>query len=367
MSDLATCDDPRVLIDGDAETARDLADQERRRAAILDHACAALLSIDPTRIWQGNAGDRLTTTTRTIARRLDTAATAHHRAACVLDGYADDVSTARRRAATAVDLWQDGQRMSRAVRDAALPPTFDPGEVLREEAVTALAAARRYDTESVEQAAATIRAIADEAPDDGGFWNGVGGTWSDFWHGAGDVGAALGNGVMSFGNALTQHPDLLLEIIGGLGMMGVGGGIEVGGVLLDATGIGAVLGVPANVAGAGMVAAGGGLAIQGTARAGLAAMGDSAVQPFQGPSRGGGNGYRSPDAVPEDFPHHVIGYKDHALDRMTDRSVARQRIEELVDSPPRRPIWQPENGTWRFRSDDLTVVVNEFGEVVTAY
>jgi uncharacterized protein YukE len=54
----------------------------------------------------------------------------------------------------------------------------------------------------------------------------------------------------------------------GLGMIGAGVGGEVGGVALDATAAGAVVGVPLNVASAPLVVAGGALALGGTVVAG---------------------------------------------------------------------------------------------------
>ena len=64
-----------------------------------------------------------------------------------------------------------------------------------------------------------------------------------------------------------------------------GGGVEVGGVALDATGVGAVVGVPANVAGAGLMLHGG-----GTAATGFGNLFKSAMAPKEGESGGPGAG-----------------------------------------------------------------------------
>lgn len=70
------------------------------------------------------------------------------------------------------------------------------------------------------------------------FWDGVGNFFSHLWDHAGEL---------SLEGA---------SMLGGGLLMALGGGIEVGGVALDATGIGAVVGVPANVLGAGVIATG---------------------------------------------------------------------------------------------------------------
>jgi hypothetical protein len=56
--------------------------------------------------------------------------------------------------------------------------------------------------------------------------------------------------------AVAEHPEDLIEMAIGAGMIFVGAGGEVGGFALDATGVGAVAGVPINVASAGLIAGG---------------------------------------------------------------------------------------------------------------
>jgi hypothetical protein len=68
------------------------------------------------------------------------------------------------------------------------------------------------------------------------------------------------NSAASFGNAAIHNPLDTLGMIGGAALIAGGAGIEVPGVILDATGVGALVGVPVNVAGLGMIATGGTLA-----------------------------------------------------------------------------------------------------------
>ncbi len=106
--------------------------------------------------------------------------------------------------------------------------------------------------------------------------------------------------------------------------------------------------------------------MHGGLRAANEAAGDSAVEPFHGPSRGGG-GWRSPDAMPESYPTRVTGYRDHGLQRLVECRFGRRRVESLVDNPPHPPTWQEMEQTWRYEGDGMTVIVNEFGKIVTAF
>ncbi len=63
--------------------------------------------------------------------------------------------------------------------------------------------------------------------------------------------------------AAAEHPGDLAEVALGVGMILLGGGGQVGGIALDATGVGAVAGVPLHVAAAGLMTAGAGAAAHG--------------------------------------------------------------------------------------------------------
>jgi hypothetical protein len=92
--------------------------------------------------------------------------------------------------------------------------------------------------------------------------------WESALDTAGDIGAAVYNHTVvpavnaaaDLGQAAVEHPADLAGLLLGGGMMALGAGGEVGGGVLDATGIGAVVGVPVNVAAAGLIAAGAGVA-----------------------------------------------------------------------------------------------------------
>lgn len=64
------------------------------------------------------------------------------------------------------------------------------------------------------------------------------------------------NGLADVGQAIIEHPEDLLSMLAGAGLMVLGGGGEAGGGLLDVTGVGAIVGVPINIASAAVIASG---------------------------------------------------------------------------------------------------------------
>ncbi|MFJ7289688.1 hypothetical protein ACIQUC_15360 [Curtobacterium sp. NPDC098951] len=101
------------------------------------------------------------------------------------------------------------------------------------------------------------------------------------WPHVQDAAATAGNIFASLGNAMTNHPDEVLELLGGIAMMAGGSAMEVGGGALDLTGVGAIGGVPLNIAGAGVIAAGAGMAATGGGQLGIHAMTDDRNTPYR--------------------------------------------------------------------------------------
>jgi hypothetical protein len=71
------------------------------------------------------------------------------------------------------------------------------------------------------------------------------------------------NGAASLGNAAVHHPGDVALAAARAGLMIVGAGGDAGGLVLDATGIGAVVGVPVNVVSTAAVVSGGTMAVGG--------------------------------------------------------------------------------------------------------
>lgn len=94
-----------------------------------------------------------------------------------------------------------------------------------------------------------------------------------------DTAAVAGNIFASLGNAMVEHPDETLELLGGIAMMAGGAAMEGGGVALDATGVGALAGVPLNAAGIAVMGAGAAAATAGGGQLGVHAVTDDRVNP----------------------------------------------------------------------------------------
>ncbi|MGL3200226.1 MULTISPECIES: hypothetical protein [Curtobacterium] len=101
------------------------------------------------------------------------------------------------------------------------------------------------------------------------------------WPHVQDAAAVAGNIFASLGNAMVEHPDETLELLGGLAMMAAGGAVEGGGVALDATGVGALAGVPLNAAGVALMGAGATAAATGGGQLGVHAMTDDRETPYR--------------------------------------------------------------------------------------
>lgn len=96
-----------------------------------------------------------------------------------------------------------------------------------------------------------------------------------------DAAATAGNVFASLGNAMVNHPDEVIELLGGLATMALGTAMEGGGVALDLTVVGAPAGVALNVSGAGVIAAGAALAGTGAIGLGVHAATDDRSTPYR--------------------------------------------------------------------------------------
>ncbi|MBY8343278.1 hypothetical protein LXH13_27480 [Streptomyces spinosirectus] len=105
-----------------------------------------------------------------------------------------------------------------------------------------------------------------------------------------DVGMTAVSDLASLGNAMIHDPGSTASVALGLALTVMGAGEEAGGVLLDATGIGAALGIPINVAAAAQIAVGVSLAGAGMASIASDAAGPNRVDMTSDGSGGGGGG-----------------------------------------------------------------------------
>jgi uncharacterized protein YukE len=113
--------------------------------------------------------------------------------------------------------------------------------------------------------------------------------YESLWHGTENVLGDAGNFFANNASQLTQMLGDTGQVLGGLGLATLGAGGEIGGVALDATGVGAVIGVPANVVSAGAIVGGGALALHGAMDYGRAAS-QLHMSSDSGGGGGGGSG-----------------------------------------------------------------------------
>ena len=306
MTELGSTSDPIVLIPGSVAALAEVMWQLQEYADALDTAGDGLARIDTDAGWRGEAADAFAEAYRPQPARWREAGDSFANAAAAIDRYASTLLWAQARAADAIDTYARGDLQTALARhghdarltryraaDAAacrwgtrrppqVPPFVDPGEAAREEARHLLEHAREQLRDAGDREARTIAAALGAAPEDPTFWESVGsaaadaGTW--LWNGVQDVGVAVVNGAASFGNAMVQHPADTALMLGGIMLASISTLGEVGGIALDATGVGAVAGVPLNIVAAAGITTGVAMAATGAVSLAGHASTDSRVE-----------------------------------------------------------------------------------------
>lgn len=284
MTDLECTTDPVALVPGSVSALADLLWQLRQYGDALVTAGDGLARIDTDAGWSGDAAEGFREAYHAQPRRWREAGDSFVEAAAAVDRYASTLSWAQARAVEAIELFAQGEQQT-AQASSSIPAYDDPGEACREAARELLQHARDQLREAGDREARTIAAVRDLAPSEPGFWDTLGsaagdaGTW--LLRGVQDVGIAVVNGLASYGNAMVQHPGDTAAMLGGLMLMGISAVGEGGGLLLDATGVGAIAGVPLNVVSAAGLTAGAALAGAGTISLAQHATSDSKVNPLE--------------------------------------------------------------------------------------
>ncbi|MFG6502499.1 WXG100 family type VII secretion target [Microbacterium sp. P05] len=306
MAELGQTTDPVALVPGSPSHVYSSATTWRGGADTATATAEGIRGIASPEGWTGDAATA-------FAGRRDAAATAWDELAGTLrsgadaaDAYAQTLGWAQQKAGDAISMWQSAQAQTLDSLNLAkmqerlakptdiIPPVVDAGAGLRVEAQALLAYAREEVATAGAAATDAVRAAGDIAPPP-----------PDPWLVAGTVAgmlveiqitqaynslALLVNATASLGNALIQHPETLLAILAGGGMMLGGSGMTVGGGGLTLTGAGAAPGIPLAASGIGVVGAGAALAGGGLVAAGLHGAFDSRVEVMQqrGVDRGDG-------------------------------------------------------------------------------
>jgi hypothetical protein len=276
MAELGQTEDPRALVPGDPDAVAENAAALRARAKAAGDAGDGLRSID-TGAWSGAAAERFHEKFSYEPGKWFTAADAMQAGAGSLDDYVGTLRWAQGQAVEAIRLWNQGEAASRQARTAyesaaQSAPFSDPGEAGRVQAQTLLTTARNQVASAARTASGTLRGKAALAPEKSSWLGDVG----DFLH---DAGGHLVNGLASTGNAMLHHPGSVALAAAGIGLAAVSAGGEGLGVALDATGVGAIAGVPLNVVSAAGITAGVGITTVAMADIASHAGGDDHVSP----------------------------------------------------------------------------------------
>ena len=347
MAELGETNDPTALVPGNVGAVNDMMWQLRMYGDSLSEAGAGLARIDTTVGWQGAAADAFRKVFYGQPGKWTEAGNCFHAAANALDSYDSTLQWAQGQAADAIRMWNAGeaataaalaahqQAVTQAQQEAAAAtaagtpttvpqiPFTDPGAAQRETAQQTLARARAGLRAAGDQAEAVVASARDKAPPKPGFWSQVSSDMASFFGSAGHdlegAGAGAVNGLLSFGNAAIQHPTDLAGLIGGLGLAAVSGTADVGGAALDATGVGAVIGVPVNALATAGVVTGLGIAAASAGDLMSHAATDDKISPAEVDS----------DSAPDDSgPTRTDRIKEHLTGR--DLDAARRELNGEV-------------------------------------
>ncbi|QUC55854.1 hypothetical protein IOD14_03095 [Streptomyces sp. A2-16] len=304
MAQLGETSDPRALVPGSPDSLTTTAQALLAYGDVLIEAGEGLAKVDTEDGWRGPAGDAFRDRFHGQPARWTEAGKEFHTAANALYDYLHTLRAAQQRAAEAIAQYARGEAATTNARNAhdrqvgeargrgdnTEIPFDDPGEADRAAARAALDTARGNVETAGHTAAALVRKATESAPERPGFWSKVGDFLGDVGDGLVDGGKTVVNDLASFGNAMLQHPGDSAAMLGGMLLAGVSAGGEGLGVALDATGVGAIAGVPLNVVSAAGITAGVGLAGAGAVDLAQHATSDSQVEPLRMNSEGSGTG-----------------------------------------------------------------------------
>ncbi|WP_051386370.1 putative T7SS-secreted protein [Actinokineospora inagensis] len=391
MTELGQTNDPAVLIPGNPDSLTLSVDLLMSYGDMLGEAGAGLARIDTADGWSGPAADGFRQAFEGQPGKWTEAGDCFHSAATAVDHYVATLIWAQGQAAEAIREWDQGQAATnqaradhdRAVRQAQSQaaatgsvlsdvPFVDPGEARRQTAREMLGHARQQLAEAGNTAADIVDRVREKAPPKPSWLSELGSdiedVAGDVWHGIKDVSAHVVNGVASFGNAIVHHPGEVFTAAAGMGLTAISAVGEGGGLLLDATGVGAVVGIPVNAVSAAGMATGIGITTASMAALAIQAGGDDHVEPVQ-PDNGGGSGGGEPSF---EAPKEITGRTEHGEQQIQSRDghgVNDEAVVDAVANPTKPPRYIPDKygGTYRYVGQNATVNLNKAGQVVTAW
>lgn len=240
-------------------------------------------------------------------------------------------ATGQAQTAYSVSAHREAERAAYlAGASGVIPPYVDGGAQTRADARDLLEYARAEVTASGDIAAEKLRALTAPEPT---AWDVARATATVMlimqsrlaWNGLVDV----VNGVASVGNAMLRHPEALLAMLGGAGMIAGGAGLFGGGGAVSLTGVGATIGAPTAAGGAALI--GGGIAGVGATVVAVDAIGAGRVEPMQkhaDPNRDERGRYTDGNSSPgKDKEQQGLD----EFEEETGEQVIRQQVKATVD------------------------------------
>lgn len=320
MAELGQTHDPRALVPGDAGAIRANASALKTRSEHVEKAGDGLVDID-TGAWTGPAADEFRDKFSYEPNKWYVAADSLATAADALNTYAHVLEWAQQQAAEAIRLWDEAQAetqnaqqtyqqaVAQAPPEQPVGPFVDTGAAGRQNAIDTLSAGRNQVGSAGDAAARFLDQEADLAPKKSSWLDKVGGFLET-------AGAHIVNGLASFGNAMVHHPGETASLVGGLLLTEVSTLGEGTGLVLDATGVGAIGGVPLNIASAAGITVGAGMTATATGLLMQHAASDDAITPVR-------TGRSEPAG-----PTKTDNMKEHLTDR--DLDAARRELNGEV-------------------------------------
>ncbi|WP_120494303.1 putative T7SS-secreted protein [Microbacterium phyllosphaerae] len=287
MPELGMTNDPVALIPGSYAAVHTVASAWRSRSEAATTLRDGLRGLEVDSAWTGYPYEKYLERAEYVRSSWQRCGEHLMSGAAALSAYGDALRWAQEEAARAIDLWEQAEaatiashqehrvKVRELERDLGLRhveldvPFVDGGADLRAQAVEVLTNARGVLDRYAVDAANAIHEAAGAAP----LETPKQAESAKNWAVAGAIGTVMFetavlnpaidqlNFIASMGNALINHPDILLELLGGVALV-VGGGTMIGGGgALALTGVGAAPGgglawAGVGVAGAGLAAAG---------------------------------------------------------------------------------------------------------------
>jgi uncharacterized protein YukE len=285
MAELGQTHDPRALIPGDPAAIRANAGALQARSDHVAKAGDGLVDID-TGAWTGQAAEDFRDKFSYEPNKWYLAADSLATAAQALHTYAHVLEWAQQQAGEAIRLWDEAQAETQKAQQAygkaaaqappeqPVGPFLDTGASGRLNAVDTLSVARKQVATAGDVAGGFLDQEAASAPKKSSWLDKLGGFLED-------AGAHVVNGLASFGNAMMHHPGETASLVGGLLLTEVSTLGEGAGFVLDATGVGAIGGVPLNVVSAAGITAGAGMTVTASGLLMQHATSDDAITPVR--------------------------------------------------------------------------------------